>query len=156
MKLFHVTMQDNVAGILANGLLPSKSGLDGPGVYLWRGPLEDAIREADLSLSDVHSKMSGEEYEAFTKQLVLLAVEFPDDVAFSVEWPEYVVFNNGAIPQEWVTSIGSLYSLLDRFPARQSISELISDAKESTASLQAATAKKQESKDFSTHSDWIY
>ena len=128
VELYHVTLRGNVESILAEGLRPSKGGLDGPGVYLWKGPLANAIKEADWSLSDNHSEMSQEEYEAFTRGLVMLAVTVPGGAEFAVEWQEYVVLDGGVIPAGCVVSLGSFDALLERFYPRQSVPEIIEGA----------------------------
>lgn len=130
MEFFHVTLLKNVESILENGLLASKGGLDGPGVYLWRGPLEDAVREADWSLSDNHCEMSQDEYDAFTKGLVMLAVDVPGGTVFSVEWPEYVVWDCNVVPRSQIVSLGCFHDLLERYSPRKSVLDVIVEATE--------------------------
>lgn len=147
MEFFHVTLQKNVESIFANGLAPSKDGLDGPGVYLWKGPLEDAVREADWSLSDNHSEMSSEEYEAFTKGLVMLSVTVPDDAVFSVEWPEYVVWDVRLVPREQVSLVGSFFDLLERIYPPAGVSEIVAEA-EGRLEMQIDAAGSSQMRDF--------
>ena len=131
MEMFHVTLSMNVESILEHGLRPSKCGLDGPGIYLWKGPLETAVREADFSLSDNHYEMSSAEYEAFTKELVMLTVEVPDDTAFTVDWPEYAVVNNGIISPACVRVVERLDVLLEQCFHASGVVQLIAAAEKS-------------------------
>ncbi len=135
MEMFHVTPYDNVQSILKHGLRPSKGGLDGPGIYLWKGPLEAAVREADFSLSDNHYEMSSAEYEAFTKGLVMLAVEVPDDTVFTVDWPEYVVVNNGTISPACVRVVERLDVLLEQCFSTSGVVQLIAAAEKSCINI---------------------
>lgn len=112
MQFYHITKEENVQSILDSGLHPSKSGLDGPGVYLWKGPLSSAISEADLSLSDNHFQMTESEYSAFKKQLAVLAVTLPFHSTFSVEFPEYVVYSD-TISANCIAYCGSFFDLVE-------------------------------------------
>lgn len=112
MQFYHITREENVQSILDSGLHPSKSGLDGPGVYLWKGPLSSAISEADLSLSDNHFQMTESEYSAFKKQLAVLAVTLPLHSTFSAEFPEYVVYSDN-ISASCIAYCGSFFDLVE-------------------------------------------
>ncbi len=102
---YHITPTVNVPNILSAGLRPSRSGLDGPGVYVFRGPLSAAVREADLSLTDSLSD-TGTDMLAFFRTLSILEVNYSDEDAVSVAWPEYFVFRD-LIPAERLHLVGT-------------------------------------------------
>ena len=112
MLFYHITKRENVQSILKKGLYPSRSGLDGPGVYLWRGPLTKALSEADLSLSDNHYDMTDCEYAEFKRQLAVIIVTLPSHAKFAVEYPEYVVYKD-VIPANLVACCGTFYDLVE-------------------------------------------
>lgn len=147
MVFYHITLRENLECILAEGLCPSSGGLDGPGVYLWKGPLADAVREADFSLSDNHYEMSQADYKTFTQQLVMLAVTVPDNAVFSVEWSEYVVWNVELVPPERVNSLGSFYDLLEKFYPRSDIARIVEEA-ESRSGMKCVATVPPQIRDF--------
>lgn len=131
MLYYHITLQSHLQDILFSGLKPSKSGLDGPGLYLWKGPLDAAVKEADLSLYDNHDELSDAEYKAFTKALIMLSVKLPDNASFTVEWPEYVVYPNSVAPS-CISPLGSFHDLLFTEPPKASLDKLIESANAQT------------------------
>lgn len=112
MLFYHITKRENVQSILERGLRPSEFGLDGPGVYMWKGPLVNAISEADWSLSDNHYKMTDSEYAEFKQQLAVVSITLPTDTKFSVDYPEYVVHKD-AIPASCIAYCGVFYDLVE-------------------------------------------
>lgn len=109
---YHVTRDENVESILSTGLRASKSGLDGSGVYLFRGPITEAVKEAALSLADNHYQLSDAEFLDYIRDLSVLAVDLPADATFTVEYPEYAVYAHN-IPAESVTACGCLADLVE-------------------------------------------
>lgn len=112
---YHITPTVNVPNILSAGLRPSRSGLDGPGVYVFRGPLSDAVREADLSLTDSLSG-TGTDMLAYFRTLSILEVTCSDEDAVTVAWPEYFVFRDH-VPADRLRLVGSfLDTARDLYP----------------------------------------
>lgn len=115
---YHVTPTRNVSSILKEGIRPSQSGLDGPGVYVWKGPLEEAVRNADISLSDNHYDLSAEEYNDFCKSLTLLEVTLGSrEMPIAVQWEDYCVLTE-SIPPECVKEVGNFYDLAENVASK--------------------------------------
>lgn len=115
---YHVTLERNVPSILKEGIKPSRSGLDGPGVYVWKGPLDKAVRNADISLSDNHYDLSAEKYNDFCKSLTLLEITLGSrDLPISVEWDDYCVLK-GTVPPDCVREVGNFYDLAENVASK--------------------------------------
>lgn len=111
---YHITFAKNVESILRHGLRASKGGCDGPGVYIWVGPIKKAIRNADIDLSDNHYEMTPEEYDAFCGTLAVIKAAWPKDAVVSAEWEDYIVLQD-PVPPERVEYAGSFLELAEKF-----------------------------------------
>lgn len=76
---YHITRTRSLPNIMKFGIRASGNGLDGPGVYLWDGPLENALKNAFNSLEDNHYDMSDDSFMEFIKELEVIEVTIPDE-----------------------------------------------------------------------------
>lgn len=106
MKYYHITPTKNLESILKTGLRPSDYGIDGPGLYVWNGPLIDAIREASLSFSDFWYKLLWTEISNKMKECSVLEVEIDEEPL--INWGEYSVFAHGT---DKVKCIGNFFDI---------------------------------------------
>lgn len=113
MKAYHVTFEKYKDSIIKEGLRVSKGGLDGPGVYAWLGPIEKAIKSADISLSDNHYNFSNEEFDKFLKTLCVFEIEYNELTPISIAWDDYIMFKN-AISPEKLRYMGCFYDLTEK------------------------------------------
>lgn len=111
MKLYHITLNANRESIEEKGILTSKSGIDGPGVYVFNGPLSEALKNADLSLSDSWDTMSDDELNQYYKTLIVFEADLPDDIDCTIIWEDYRVLREAISPDK-IKFIGNFYELL--------------------------------------------
>lgn len=109
---YHVTPLKHRKSIEEKGILVSRSGLDGPGVYAFCGPLEKAVKNADISLSDNHYQMPPQEFNDFLKTLCLFEIEYDSTAKISVEWDDYLVFTEDISPKA-IRCVGVLLDLAE-------------------------------------------
>lgn len=110
---YHISPRKNRESILATGLRRGKSGLDGAGVYLWKGPEEQFVKEADMSLSDSHYEMQDSELLEFYKTLDAFEVKYSKSTPILQEWPEYLVLDVNNVKD--VTLIGDFNTVLMKY-----------------------------------------
>lgn len=110
MYAYHVTFLEHRESIEKERLRVSSGGLGGPGVYAWKGPLQEAVRAADISLSDSHCEMSSEAFDEFLKTLCIFESEYDESESVSVAWDDYLVFKNPTPPKR-LQYVGCFYYL---------------------------------------------
>lgn len=104
MIFYHVSSNTNRASILKHGLFPSTSGLDGPGLYLWKGTQPQAVIEACISLSDSNPEIN-------LQTLDVWGVSVPDGHIDTALWPEYGCFQISNVKAHSLSLLGDLDSL---------------------------------------------
>lgn len=104
---YHFTLSANKDSILKTGLRRSKSGLDGPGVYVYKAPLRKALSEAALSIADSHWPNNCDHIFA---DLIVFEIEY-DKATVRVEWDDYVVLDVDTVPAGRVKYIGEFHTL---------------------------------------------
>lgn len=114
MKAYHITKNENLESILKGGL-NTGNGIDGPGVYVYKGPLNTAIREADLSLRDSWYQLSEKEINTKLSHLRILKFDYDESEEISVSWPEYLVFKNPIAPNRIKIIEGNFLELLNKY-----------------------------------------
>lgn len=115
MEAYHVTRKNNVDSILKWGIQASKRGLDGPGVYLWCGPLENAIHKASDSLRDSYYEMSDDEFLNYLKELEVIKAYVPDDAEITVHYENEYFVKKYLVPAKDVEYAGNFYTLYNTF-----------------------------------------
>lgn len=110
MKYYHITPTKNLESIFANGLRISRSGMDGPGLYVWNGPLEEAIKNGWFSLRDSHYEKTNDEFNKLLDELSMLEVEIEEEPIIDYGFGDYCVFAYGA-PKEKIKYIGNMREL---------------------------------------------
>jgi hypothetical protein len=101
MFVYHVSPNNNRNSIREKGILKSKSGIDGPGVYVWVGNFFTAVKNADNSLMDC---WDGDETKL--ENLDLWMAEIPDDTPTTTEWEDYIVLDIDKIPPQDIVLVG--------------------------------------------------
>lgn len=106
MFVYHISPMKNRKSIFEKGILRSKSGIDGPGIYVWVGDLSVALMNAYISLTD-----SWDGDETKLENLDVWRAEIPDNTPTSIEWEDYIVLDIDAIPRKNLVLIGDFLDL---------------------------------------------
>ena len=130
MKAYHITRTSNLSGIFKEGIRPSVSGADGPGVYAWIGTLRDAVKNADLMMFN-GTELSEEQQQAkmnmFTVLELTLPFELEDPDIFdrwiNCYWDDYIVIRD-AVPSDSVSDVGNFGELSKGFACNKAQSIL--------------------------------
>lgn len=109
MFVYHVSPNRHRSSILEKGLLKSKSGIDGPGIYVWVGDLKTAVENADFSLMDC---WDGDETKL--ENLDLWRAEIPENTPTTTEWEDYIVLDIDIIPPRNLVLISDFLEISKR------------------------------------------
>ena len=104
---YHFALSQHKNSILETGLRRSKSGLDGPGIYIYKAPLRKALSEAGLSIADSHYPNDCSHVFA---NLIVLEIQY-DEKDISIEWADYIVLDIDGIPADKIKYIGGFNRL---------------------------------------------
>ena len=105
---------------MQQGIRPSISGTDGPGVYAWIGSLKTCIENAELMMFD-GLDMDEEQVESKMRQFTVLACHIPFELnsdalegGLIIEWwADYVVLRDAILPDE-ITVLGNFLDFRKR------------------------------------------
>lgn len=97
--MYHITKRENVADLMANGLGCIEKGFDGPGVYVWHGPLSVAVFNAISYIL-----YNSEDDPNAINQLSIIAIRgrSSDEGSgdYIAKWDDYLVLRDPVSPED--------------------------------------------------------